>query len=853
MIEAHLNELVSASGFTSLIMMLIVILSVGGFCAAIAARGPLASKVKGSIKPNQGADFKEGHLLNRKLKQRVYLNVLEGDRFGQTSQFLKTTLQNRFMRFFGPPAKAVVIVPTGAQQFTKAPCIGAETQPSFDVHLAGKVKGQKLELYFTSPAINAERLIRLGRAFDELPVDEIIAEPIVKTIIPLKPNKPTTNTLRNSLYTYHCYDFPLISLKGLTRQLPGIQKDLLQCALIGALRRGLKISKQDLSVKLLNNSAQRFDQAIPGLKQTQPILYQETTLVCAWCHMMVGLLGKNKIALTRALVLYKKSEAFNEDEFSYFDRAAMLANQVECTLALALLSQPHSKEQQAHYLSAIEIAPRAMTSFERCSDWIGWAKMVSSFARGRGALAGTFFEEAGNKDIANEGGFTSIYDQGSIEKKLTTAIAHLQKSAVTNGDEVALCEAYYALSCMIKNTTKQHMGVQEWERAENSFLAALSYGQNHEDWFSPKPEDIHFELGQLYLQWGTAHGDQERLEKAIHHFSIVKAQKPASYFSNHNEIALAIAQSTLNLGGITNKPSFHKSALTQLNTLKDQQKYESCDNLLDRSLAVARARLALAERDRNEARRAITQISAVIGQKTNSFPTRDVLLRLRARLREMLYQLEGDDRTLDRAINDRRDLINFAKEYKNELRWAVEAGDLAGLLSRRQFKGIDNLDDFHEAGNLLQKGILICESYQADYLSGEGQSLPYIKAGLYLKQGRLLERYARVEKNLALLNKAVSAYEQVLILRPREQNDVDRAKTLNRIGQILIDKSEHYGEHEGLERAANCFAQSYDIYLESQHKEQANRMRQFMENAQAARIAYEVPLGQFDKKMVNNK
>jgi len=850
--EAHLNEFISASGFTSLIMTLVVILSAGGLCAAMAARGPLARKGKGTTTSNHKAECNEDDPLNKNLNQRIYLNGLKGDPFGQTSQVLKTTLQTKFARFVGAQSKAVTIVPTGAHQPSKEAAIALQNHPSFDVFLSGKVEGQKIELYLSSPTINAENL-KVVSPFDDLPINEASAEPLVKTIIPLKPNKPTPQTTKKSVYSYHCYEFPLISLKGLTCQLPGAQKDLLHCAVIGNLRRGLKISKHGLSVKLLNNRAQRLDQAAPGLKQTQPILYQEMTLVCAWCYMMVGLLSKNKPALTRALTLYKKSDEFHERAFKDFERATMLANQTECARALALLSKPHSKEHRAHYQSAIETASRAMIYFERCNHKSGWAKASLNLALGFGALVDTPLKEAGNEDSAYKIDPTNIYDQPSVENNLKTAIAHLQKSAVSNGDEAALSAAYYAKAHIIKSTAKQHMGAQQWERAQNSFLAALSHSQNHELWFAPNSQDIHFELAQLYLQWGTDHGQQELLEKAIHHFSIVKEDKHFSHFTNRNDTALAIAQCTLTLSGVTNSSLLHKSAREQLNTLKDQQKYKSCNELLDRALAVASARLALSEHDNQEARRAVTQISALIGQKTNSFPSKDVLLRLRARLREMLYQLEGDDRALDRAINDQRDLMSEANANMNELRWAVEAGDLAGLLVQRRAKGKDNQTDLQEANNLLHKSIAICETHQTPTFHAQGEYIPHIKASLYKTQACILEGLGRADKNLAKLNEALGAYEKILTLRPREQNDTDRAKVLYYIGQIQMDKSEHFGQHEGLERAANCFAQSYDIYLESQQKDQANRMRQFMENAQAALLVYGEPINKTAKNQTTNQ
>lgn len=246
-----------------------------------------------------------------------------------------------------------------------------------------------------------------------------------------------------------------------------------------------------------------------------------------------------------------------------------------------------------------------------------------------------------------------------------------------------------------------------------------------------------------------------------------------------------------------------------------------------------------------EARQAISLISAVIGQNGGFWPSRDVLLRLRARLRELLFLLEGDDLALDRAINDRRELVANAAAGPRGLRWSVEVGDLVGLLSRRQYKLDGEAQDFHEAHYLLEKSISICAGGGLDEGGvdepGAGYNIPHIEAGLQLKLGKLLASFARVKFDLSALNEAVTAFERFLALTPRASNPLGRAAVLNDIGQIMMDRSEHYGNHDGLRRAVLCFAEAHDIYLEAQHMDQANRMRRFLENAEAAILAYQVP------------
>ncbi|GJM02418.1 MAG: hypothetical protein DHS20C08_09190 [Rhodomicrobium sp.] len=432
------------------------------------------------------------------------------------------------------------------------------------------------------------------------------------------------------------------------------------------------------------------------------------------------------------------------------------------------------------------------------------------------------------------------HDYRKIETSLDRAIEFWQRV----GDSGAIAEAHFAKGTLAQNSARRHMGLQNWQRAENAFLAALASSRPRDFWATRRQADIRFELARLYLGWGTRFGDRDLLEKAIHHFSALNEPQMYLTAARRQRLSYYLAQATLNCGGITNDEEMHRAAIKQLHQLKkaphDGGRFTE---EVDRALAVGRARVALLKRDRGQAKKAVSHISAVIGQNNGHWPQRDVLLRLRARLREMLFQLEGDNMALDRAINDRRELVVIASEGLRDLRWSVEVGNLVGLLSKRQYKLDGEAEDFHEAHYLLEKAIAICSSDQDD---GDGAPvrypIPHIEAGLHLKLGQLLATFARVQFDLSALNEAVGAFERYLSLTPRSSTPLSRAEVLNDIGQIMMDRSEHYGQHDGLWRALRCFAEAHDIYLEAEQMDQANRMRRFLENAEAAILAYQVPM-----------
>lgn len=654
---------------------------------------------------------------------------------------------------------------------------------------------------------------------------------------------------------FDCFDFPLLQLKGLTVEVPQGQELLLSVAVGGMMGRGVGLDQQIISVKEFCEFGRKLSARLEHNKLTQPELHEEMIVGAGWCFLIAGLLLEDLEKLKKALVLFGRAEADYWRSRDVTEWAGIKCNEAMAALALAQL---HKGDVSRFYQRVQDAAIEGMRYFRRDNFPDSWGKLMCKLALSHGNMSHGRIGNIGNNDESGEAEFSSSLDYRPIVKGLDEAIGLW----AARGHEGAICEAYYAKGRLAQNTAKLHMGIQDWERAENSFLAALALSDDVAGdvagRFSCGRILIHYELGQLYLGWGTRFGERGLLEKAIHHFNAVQgcAGKSPEALELVRDSEFALAQCYLNFGGITNEDVHHKRAIFILNNLLDREGRGERIAELDRALCVARARLALNRRDSSEAKVAISAISAVIGQKNQSWPSADVLLRLRARLREMLFTLEGDDVALDRAIQDRRLLVASASEGLKDLRWAVEVGNLVGVLSQRQYKIDGQLQDFNEAHYFLEKAIAICEessiddgvadhsAESADIEQGRLRfDIPHIRGGLYLKLARLLASFARVQFDEPALLEAVSGFDKFLSLTPRSANALGRASALNDIGQIMMDRSEHYGHHDGLCRAAQCFAEAHDIYLEAERMDQANRMRRFMENAEAAILAYQVPVG----------
>lgn len=776
--------------------------------------------------------------------RRIILRSLEGDLHGQAGERVNRLLKEKLVRpVYRHPASGQRVqtrLITGVgDEGGRGPSgdEGAALQLVVNGRIAGL--GLKLEFYPQGPVImeqvnGGQQALRHSEGGE----GEIVA-----------------SDMPPSLLSYECFDFPLFQLQGLTVHLPALQKIITSATVAGLLSRGAGIEGLAVSPQLLLAWGTQLEAEVEGLRLTQPVLHQEGVAVAAWCLLIAGLRLKSADCLARSLRLYDRVEADDWHERDVTEWAGLKANEAMAALSLAKLRRAGETGEArmgnaALYQRVNNCAVEGMRHFRRDNFPASWGKMMCKLALSNGAMsagrAGRIEEgsvraspDTPVQDMSGDAGFALAQDYRSIEDNLDRAIEFWRSI----GDRGAMAEAYFAKGWLAQNTARRHMGLQNWEQAENAYLAALAFSDEREYWSTRRRADIRFELAKLNLGWGTRFGDKALLEKAIHHFIAISAHPKRLVARRRAALGFLLAQAYLNCGGITNDRALHKAAIRQYNKLKSADRDEAHEAEIERGLAVAAARLALHDRDRDEAKQAISLISSVIGQNNGHWPPRDVLLRLRARLRELLFLLEGDDVALDRAINDRRELVAIAAEGMRDLRWSVEVGDLVGLLSRRQYKLDGEQEDFHEAHYLLEKAIAICSAADTTENGADGAryNIPHIAAGLHLKLGKLLATFARLQFDASALNEAVSEFEQFLALTPRHGNPLGRAAVLNDIGQIMMDRSEHYGQHDGLWRAVHCFAEAHDIYLEAAQMDQANRLRRFLENAEAAILAYQVP------------
>lgn len=803
------------------------------------------------------AGFGQGRLLGR----RLFFRPFEADDWGMISEVVRHVLVRELWRpgqwRRGFPS-LILGEFAGAGRFQDA------GQGGFDSLLTGVLKGRRLDLAF-APSEPVFQIMETD-GFTELSGAGVNVDLKNKDgQLPDKVLREKGHWPSKMVGAYACFDFPLIGLEGLTAPPGSLQQDLIALSVNGLMMRGAGLESCLMSAGRLRRTANRLAASLEGFACTQVHIYHQSLAVTAWSFMALGLMEARQSDLERALLLFEK---FNQEtdpsqglKGGGNDRlviAGLKANEAVCAFALAQLRQRkresgaghkpeqrddwrHDQERQerALYQRAVRAASAGLRTF-RTDNFPGChGALLVVQARAQAALSPDGALTMGHVDFpavteTSEDAAGLVRADGvRLQAQLDQIIRFFRQA----GHSSLIGPAGFVKGVLALHQARRHIGLQDWERAENALLTALADAHDNAPWWSISRVDIQFELGQLYSDWGQAFGERYQLEKAMHHYMALLESKTASRF--HDRARLGLARAQLALSGITNEPAAHRRAIERFEGLQKSRQRANNESEISRSLGVARARLALCVRDVVEARLAVSEISAVLGHNQGVEPPRDVLLRLRARLREMLFLIEGDDVSLDRAIADRRELLSMAGAGVSELKWAVEVGDLVAVLSRRQYQASGAPRDFHEAHYLLEKALSICDAPGGDDALGDHYPVQHVKAGLYLQSGRLLSTFARVQFDLPAMNEAVTAFETYLSLMPRSLSGDARADALQQIGQIMMDLSAHHGQHDGLARARRCFAEAFDIYVEKGKMDQANRMRRFMENAEAALLAYQ--------------
>ncbi|GAA6211781.1 hypothetical protein NBRC116602_15220 [Hyphomicrobiales bacterium 4NK60-0047b] len=828
-------------------LSIIFILLVGAWVTAIFSGSQGAGVPKFSTNKNRRNE--------RGVNRHLTLHRIQGDEFGFLGEQLLHSLRKEYAgslwsRWTNKNKMRSFHISTGHFS-TRMPCKNTHQSAknstkghSVEVSIDGNVKNKQLNLRFFPHG----PLHIIDPAFKK---NETNIQPLRDVSKYKSQQNEFAAETEPFKYVYECSDFPLFELKEVGLECPLNRKKqkadevLFQATVAGIMCRGCGIAHQIVSLKKLSKWAKQLDEYLKGevtknySKATSKEKNTEIIVVTAWCYLVAGLGQQDEQQLKRSLDLY---ELLSEDHWQGREKAEMAGAQSNEAYAAFALMQLNPNDQR--YPPKIKTAVlKAIRNFRRDNFPHSWGKLMCKLAFAETSQRINEHEEmqlTESEDLAEVG-----HTFQSIEIALDDAIEVWRK----NRQQDAMCEAYFAKGKLAVNIAKRNMGVQGLERAENGFLAALALSsvesRDHKNSFMKiSRPDIRLELGKLYLSWGTRFGEAELIEKAIHHFEALLEEKSSSK-SCIEETKLALAECFLNFGGITNEAPHHKQAIFRFNDCLDQGLRGQKRDKVERSISVARARLALLDRNKDQVITAISSICSVIGQNGKLWPTKDVLLRLRARLRELLFALEGDDIALDRAIKDRRDLVKLAESGAQDVRWAVEISDLVNLLSKRQYKNNGKQEDFNEAHYLLENAISIVEE-SADVEESSKNlppelDIPHIRGTLYLNLAKLLASFARVHFDEQALNEAANYYQKFINLTPRAINPRKRAEVLSQIGLIMMDLSEQYGSHSGLKEAIASFAEAHDIYLEAGLIDLSNRMRRFLENAQAAQLAYQLP------------
>ncbi len=763
----QLGSFIQSDGFSGVVVLLLLILGVGGLVAGWLAKGYASYS-------HLDKSAKEIMIPQKELPLTIALQVFEGDRFGFFGEKLLSLLRQNFGSLFSSKGARILIS-------TIADTQADGLKEANGLRIWGKVQGRALEVSVSERTIDSE------------------------------------------LSVFECFDFPLLKLQSLNPHLPGLQKEILVGALYGCLLRGQAFERGRFAVKKINSLVRQFEAVLPGIRLTQPGLFEELCVVCAWCHLFIGLQTKKTAPLQKALSLYQTIETFEWRKRELQEWAGIKANEASAAIALSMFANPTGALSN----QAIVAADASQDYFEAERFPHQWGRLVTIKAFAQSVLAGTI--EPGDVDL-NSG-------QQALEQDLEQAIAYWRKF----GKKRALLLAYYAKSQLAVPQAKRCSGVQDWQQAEHALLCAIEQYRPFNNWLGLGLDDLYFELAQLYLSQGVQFGDRACLQAAVQYFSRLVDKKVRSSM-DQQDVCFALAQSYFQLGAITNEKQALAKALHLLNDIKDRGGSKDIGSDLDCFISVSRARLALLDRDQVQAYQAISGISALLGTtKTNSDKsacfTFEDLLALRVRLREMVFIVQGNVCVLEKAVSDQRILVQKKQEAGQDLEWAVQVGRLVELSMLCPERLIEHPFQFHQIRSALEQSLAVCKQKGMHKGQKNHQQISYIEGSLRLKQGRLLAAYGRVRSDLAVFNEALAAYESFLDCSGDCQGQ-ELAEVLHELGQVLMDRSEHHGQHEGLDKALTCFAKAYELYLQAGLETRASCARRFMDNAQAAKLVY---------------
>ena len=187
------GSFVHSASFTSVVLLLLIGLAVGGLVAGWLAKGH---------SNYYGLDLsaKETMIDQSQPALQIALRVFKGDRFGFFSEKLLGIVTQHFGSMFFSKGERVSISTIGD---TCSDCLrGADA-----LHIGGRLEGSALEISFSQPIAESE-----GRAFE-------------------------------------CYDFPLLKLHSLSPTLPGHQQEIFLGAVYGGMLRGQVLERGHFAVK----------------------------------------------------------------------------------------------------------------------------------------------------------------------------------------------------------------------------------------------------------------------------------------------------------------------------------------------------------------------------------------------------------------------------------------------------------------------------------------------------------------------------------------------------------------------------------------------------------------------------